>query len=178
MKDWVGEATFDRTKKYRYSLVRRFICPRCGDERGLFECELCRDWQDKVVFIMLNPSTASAEKNDPTVARCCAYAILWKFRRLVVLNIFAIRSTDPKILYSDLDPVGPENNINIQNCSKGAGLIVCAWGVHGKHLERGQEVLKMLRHKNPHYLKLTKEGIPQHPLYLKGDLKPKPFFNN
>ncbi len=177
VKDWVGEASFDSTQKYRWSLTRRFICRGCGDAKGLFECD-CRTWKNKVVFIMLNPSTATAEESDPTVTRCEGYARLWKYRRLIVLNIFALRSTDPELLYSDPDPVGRDNNINIQNCSKDAGLIICAWGVHGKYQDRGQKVLEMLRHKKPHYLKLTKEGIPQHPLYLKANLKPKLFSDN
>src|SRR4029077_9263822 len=106
------------------------------------------------------------------------YATLWKYRRLIVLNIFSLRSTDPKKLYKDEDPIGPENNRYIQNCTKDAGVIVCAWGVHGNYLDRGQQVLTMLQHKRPHYLKLTKDGIPNHPLYLREDLKPQLYFQN
>lgn len=174
---WVGKAKFDPTKKYRYVLTRRFICPDCEGEKVLWKCE-CETWLDKVVFIMLNPSTATAKVSDPTVRRCEGYATAWKYRRLVVLNIFAIRSTKPKVLYTDKDPVGPKNNRWIQNCTRDAGLIVCAWGTHGAHQGRGQAVLTMLQHKRPHYLVLSKDGIPGHPLYLKGNLKPKPYFDN
>lgn len=174
---WVGKARFDPTKKYRYVLTRRFICPACEDQKVLFECD-CKTWLDKCVFIMLNPSTATAKKSDPTVRRCEGYATLWRYRRLIVLNIFSLRSTDPKKLYKVEDPIGPHNNRWIQNCTKDAGMIICAWGVHGSYLDRGQQVLKMLQHKRPHYLQLTKDGIPNHPLYLKGDLKPQPYFSN
>lgn len=174
---WEGEAVFDSTKKYRYALTRRFICPECNDEKTLFVCD-CSVWLDKIVFIMLNPSTATAKESDPTVRRCEGYATLWGYRRLVVLNIFALRSTDPDQLYKEEDPVGPDNNRWIQNCTKDAEMIVCGWGLHGNHLGRGRKVIEMLQHKRPHYLRLTKDGIPGHPLYLPGKLKPKLFYNN
>jgi hypothetical protein len=159
-EDWIGSAQYSPDKKHRYVLYRDFF-----------------KWtiNESCVFIMLNPSVATEFISDPTVRRCEGFCRLWGYRRLVVLNIFALRSTDPKKLYTDPDPVGELNNIYLQNSSKGAGVIVCAWGVHGKHLNRGQEVLRMLVHKKPCYLKLTKEGIPSHPLYLKADLKPIPY---
>lgn len=173
---WHGDAKYDPTEKYRYWLERVFICPDCNDQRTFWKCA-CATWKKKVVFIMLNPSTATAEVSDRTVKRCENYATDWKFRRLVVLNIFAIRSTDPAILYSDKAPIGPKNNRWIQNCTKDADLIICAWGQHGEHLGRGEAVRQMLRHKKLYYLKLGKNGIPTHPLYLDGNLKPKPLSN-
>jgi len=170
---WNGTAKMDPTEKYRYKLERVFICPDCNDQRTFWKCGLCSKWKDKVVFIMLNPSTATAEVSDPTVKRCEGFANEWGFRRLVVLNIFALRSTDPRKLYEEKSPIGPQNNRYIQNCTKDADLIICAWGQHADFLERGKAVLQMLRHKRLHYLKLAKDGTPQHPLYLNGSLKPK-----
>ena len=91
----------------------------------------------------------------------------------MMLNLFAYRSTDPKQLLKVTDPVGPENDIQIRNASCWAGLTVIAWGVDKAIGNRADEVLKLL--KDPHYLALTKNGSPWHPLYLKGSLKPMPF---
>lgn len=158
--DWVGSAQYSPDKKYRYVLHRDFSSWKLP--------EAC-------VFIMLNPSTATEMVSDPTVRRCEGFARDWGYKRLTVLNIFALRSTDPDVLYDHPDPIGPDNNIYLQNSSKDAGVLVCAWGIHGKYLNRGQNVLKMLAHKKPCYLKLTQDGIPGHPLYLKGSLKPIPY---
>jgi hypothetical protein len=131
------------------------------------------------VFIMLNPSTATADVSDPTVRRCEGFARAWGHDSLVVLNIFAFRSTDPKALYAEPDPVGPENDSYIGRYAKHAvakgGVIVCAWGAHGKHLDRGDTVLGKLMKYGPHYLKTNKGGHPSHPLYLKASLKPTPY---
>jgi hypothetical protein len=158
--DWIGDATFSKCGKYRYSLVRAFLHP---GPKG------------PCAFIMLNPSTATGEVSDPTVRRCEGYARAWGHKALIVLNIFAFRSTDPKALYRELDPVGPENDDYIEHYCKKAAQIVCAWGLHGKHLSRGRVVLAQVAGYRPCYLKLTKGGVPSHPLYLKGDLKPTPF---
>lgn len=161
MIDWVGDATYGGGGKYRYSLVRAFykwvVDARC-------------------VFVMLNPSTATAEVSDPTVRRCEGFARTWGYRMLIILNIFAYRSTNPKHLYTETDPVGPKNDDYIERYASGAGALVCAWGMHGKLADRGRTVLERLRPFNPTYLKLTKNGTPMHPLYLKANLKPKPFF--
>lgn len=156
-KDWVGSAIFGGGAKYRYVLRRKFLL---GDKT--------------VVFIMLNPSTATAEESDPTVRRCEGYARKWGFGELVVLNLFALRSTDPKKLYGDDDPVGPENDQYILAECLQAALVVCAWGVHGVYRQRASRVLSIVSPFQPHYLKLTKDGIPMHPLYLKADLVPQP----
>lgn len=160
--DWVGDATFSTNKKYRYLLIRAFY-----------------KWTvDSIcTFIMLNPSTATGDVSDNTVRRCEGYARFWGFKALAVLNIFALRSTDPKALYNHEDPVGPLNDDYIENYAHRSGLIVCAWGAHGKHMGRGARVLEKLRLYKPTYLKLTKTGIPMHPLYLKKDLKPQLIFS-
>ncbi len=134
---------------------------------------LWRIWDKEkpyAAFVGLNPSTADETKNDPTVTRCINYAHDWGFGGLVMLNIFAFRSTDPKNLYSCKDPIGPENSFYIQKVSKEAGLTVAAWGNHGIFLSRGREALSLLT--KPHCLKLNKSGCPSHPLYLKKNLKP------
>lgn len=154
---WTGAAEFSDCKKYRYVLTRTWT-----------------DGEGTVVFIMLNPSTATEAENDPSVRRCIGYARRWGFKKLVVVNLFALRSTDPKELYRTIGPVGPGNNDAIQRQCGYATKVVCAWGVHGDHMKRGIEVLKLLDNAGItlETLAETKEGIPKHPLYLKGDLVP------
>ncbi len=137
---------------------------------------LWRIWnKDKpyAAFVGLNPSTADEQKNDPTVRRCINYARDWGYGGLIMLNIFAYRSTDPGNLYTAADPVGPQNDSFIRSVSSRAGITIAAWGNHGEFLNRGREVIKLL--KDPHCLKVTKAGCPGHPLYLRKDLKPLPY---
>ncbi|MCK5785678.1 MAG: DUF1643 domain-containing protein [Candidatus Sabulitectum sp.] len=137
---------------------------------------LWRIWdKDKAyaAFVGLNPSTADEQRNDPTVRRCINYAKDWGYGGLVMLNIFAYRSTDPGNLYTATDPVGPENDCYIQSASSKAGITIAAWGNHGEFLSRGGTVIDLLT--SPHCLKLTKAGCPGHPLYLRKDLQPFPF---
>jgi len=134
---------------------------------------LWRIWDKEkayAAFVGLNPSTADEQRNDPTVRRCVNYAKDWGYGGLIMLNIFAYRSTDPENLYTNADPVGPDNDFHIRKVSSEAGITVAAWGNHGEFLSRGTDVKKLLS--NPHCLKLTKRGCPGHPLYLRKDLQP------
>lgn len=89
-----------------------------------------------------------------------------------MLNIFAFRATDPKVMKAEEDPIGPENDRWIQEVASKAGLVIAAWGVHGAHMNRGQAVVEMVP--GLHHLGLTKHGFPRHPLYLRADTKPEP----
>lgn len=155
---WAGAAIFSSCKKYRYVLTREWT-----------------DGEGAVVFIMLNPSKATATENDPSVRRCIGYARLWGFKKLVVVNLFALRSTDPKELYRAASPIGGVANDDaiIRQCGY-ATKVVCAWGCHGDLKKRGIEVLRLLNNAGIKLETLaeTKAGIPKHPLYLKGDLVP------
>lgn len=120
-------------------------------------------------FIMLNPSTADASNDDPTIRRCIGYARQWGCGRLAVLNLFAFRATDPADLKRAEEPVGPENRAWIERTLRGdaAGPVVCAWGVHGEHLGQDLAVLGWLAQLGirPLALGLTRDGHPRHPLY-------------
>lgn len=145
-------------------------------ECGTYRYQLWRIWNDKlpkVLFIMLNPSTADATKDDPTIRRCISFAKSWGYGSLYVGNLFAYRSTSPKGLLEIADPFGEWNNYHLNEMENKCDLIVCAWG--------NAPILKELKYrpklenisKPLHYLDLANSGTPKHPLYLKGDLKPK-----
>jgi len=146
---------------------------------GLYRYKLWRIWDDLqpyCMFLMLNPSTADENKNDPTVERCQRYATKWGYGGLHVCNIFAYRSTDPKGLLIPKDPVGPKNNEAIFDVASEAGIVVCAWGNHGLLNNRSDQIRKLLANKKLHCLKINKStGQPGHPLYLKKDLTPQEY---
>ena len=154
---------------------------------GTWRYWLMREWEPdnykgKVIFIMCNPSTADHRVNDPTVAKCVRYAKDWGFGGLFVLNIFALKSTDPKLLYTHENPVGDENDEHIRETIElnalrdlpGSLRVICAWGTHGALKNRGKQVKNMLDEMGirAHALKLTKDGHPQHPLYIPKDQQP------
>lgn len=124
---------------------------------------------------MLNPSTADESADDPTVAKCQRYARAWGYGRLLVGNVFSLRSTDPAHLYSHPDPVGPENDVALDAMAGQAKIIVCAWGNHAALGERGRAVEERLRTAGHtlHVLRINLTGAPAHPLYLPQALVPK-----
>ncbi len=144
-------AIYSDCERYRYSLTREW------DETGR-----------KVLFIMLNPSTASELRNDPTVERCERRARALGFGAFGVVNIFAWRATDPKVLKAASEPVGALNDRIVTDACKWADQIIAAWGAHGAHLDRGMEMQALLETTNRQlfHLGLTKHGHPRHPLYV------------
>src|SRR5580693_7206992 len=81
---------------------------------GEYRYSLTRIWDSSLfpmVFIMLNPSTADHRNDDPTITRCRNRALRDNTAgRLVVVNLFALRATDPRALTRHPEPVGPGND--------------------------------------------------------------------
>lgn len=150
----IKSADFSACRKYRYSLWRTWIKSK-----------------PYALFVCLNPSTADENYDDNTVTRGIRYADSWGYGGFCMANIFAFRATDPKDMKAAEDPIGPENDRYLTILSLEAGVTVGGWGNHGSHLDRDKEVLLLL--KDPHCLSITAKGKPQHPLYLKKDLKPR-----
>lgn len=148
-----------------------------SDDR-LYRYSLTRDMasltgEGTVTFIGLNPSTADATEDDPTIRRCTRFARDWGFACLKMLNLYAYRATEPRDLFGfDGDKVGPENDCTIAKVVGGSDLIICAWGVNAP-LRRADQVLGLIA--APHCLGVTKDGAPRHPLYVKAATLPQPF---
>jgi hypothetical protein len=123
---------------------------------------------------MLNPSVADADVDDPTIRRCMGFAASWQCTELTVVNLFALRATDPNALKSHPDPVGPENNRHVmeQLSLHQMGLVIVAWGAHAFHHGKQNAIKEALYHNGARHLGLTKSGDPRHPLYIKGDTHP------
>jgi len=151
-------ALYSDCERYRYSLTRTW------DTSG-----------HKALFIMLNPSTATEVQNDPTVERCERRSRALGFGAFCVTNIFAWRDTDPRKMRAAVDPTGPENDKTILGRCPWADKIIAAWGTHGAHLDRGPQVLDLLRQTGRplHHLGLTKDGHPKHPLYISYSQQPQ-----
>lgn len=151
-------AIFSPCRKYRFTLERHW-----KREKGF------------ALFVCLNPSTADENIDDPTIRRCIRFSETWGYGGLVMCNIFSLRSTDPKALYTQslIEPIS-ENYNYIEKYSKFAGITIAAWGNHGDLNSRGETVLRSFL-KKPYHLGLTKSGQPKHPLYLRSNTKPQPF---
>lgn len=159
IEGWTGSARFSDCQTYRY--------------------ELSREWPDgegTVLFVMLNPSTASADANDPTIRRCMGFARAWGHRRLEICNLFAYRATDPK----DMDAaaramvniIGPGNNDAIYLAASRASKLIVAWGAHRRAVSRGKVVMRLLYPRHAFSLGLTSNGAPRHPLYVPANFAP------
>ncbi|WP_434033666.1 DUF1643 domain-containing protein [Cupriavidus sp. a3] len=156
----------------------------------LSDCEqyryrLWRVWDDSrpaLGFIMLNPSTADHQVNDPTITRCMQRALAGRYGGLEVVNLFPLRSTDPDGLLSHPAPLGDRpdrNNVAIMDAIDNCSLVICAWGAHKAAPVRAAEVLRIVRMcgrgNRLHHLGLNQDGSPKHPLYIAAKTRPERF---
>jgi hypothetical protein len=156
------------------TMERKTILSACRQYRYC----LWREWDmtnpSYAMFVGLNPSTADEVEDDPTIRRCIGYAKQWGYGALCMVNLFAYRATEPAAMKVHAAPVGTDNDRWLVELAKDAGVIVAAWGAHGTHLQRDQAVKQLLAGKLS-CLKITKDGHPGHPLYLRKTLKPFAF---
>ncbi len=155
---------------------------------GLYRYRLWRDSgkvaAPRICFVMLNPSTADAEQDDPTIRRCLGFAKSLGYENLDVVNLYAFRTTDPQALSDTQDPVGPLNDLRIEQTAEVAQLVVAAWGATvvkvglsgtatARTALRISKVAQLLARYAPvHCLGTTQAGAPKHPLYVRGDTQP------
>jgi hypothetical protein len=158
--DGLATATFDKSRDYRY--------------------RLSRVWDDslpRIVWCMLNPSTASAFRSDPTIIRVVKFSRRWGFGAAEVVNLFALRSPSPTSLRWARDPVGPGNDAAVADAVTAGHLVVAAWGNGGSVVNpltgtcRSDEVRGLLDRRDVEVscLRLTKSLQPGHPLYVRSD---------
>lgn len=146
-------------------------------ECGLYRYRLTRHWNEGrlLPFVMLNPSTADANIDDPTIRRCMGFAKRENAGGIVVVNLYGLRATDPAELHRVKDPFGPNNRAEIHAMGKYAFLcgmpIVCAWGTNGWFKSANRDTIHLLKSTGASLVCLgtTKSGEPKHPLYIKGD---------
>ena len=140
-----------------------------------------------VLFVMLNPSTADASEDDPTIRRCIRFARDWGFASLSVGNLYAYRATKPDDLGllgqlavgerargNHYGPIYRNVNDNwLRSMALQANQIVVAWGANeGPVPARAARATEILTTHFGPFLKalgLTKAGHPRHPLYVRAD---------
>ena len=155
-------AEYSMDEKYRYFLTRYWNRSK-----------------KPLAFLMLNPSTATETQNDPTVERCERRARKEEYGGIHIYNLFAYRATDPKDMKAQDDPIGKWNNhfLHLLFVDVESGLIdlICGWGNHGTHLDRGEYIIEMMHNHGlrPLALQWTKAGQPKHPLYIPYSAKPQ-----
>lgn len=164
----IGRATFSPCGRYRYQLTRQW---HAGDPA----------W---CVWWMLNPSKASATESDLTVAKTIGFAQRWGFGGNIIVNMFALVSTNPKIMALDHDPIGPDNDVHLWNILRAPSVtrIVCAWGnlptgcTDGPLWRRIDEWARHLKDDcRTVCLGRTKNGEPRHPSRLGYNAEVEPF---
>ncbi|GAA6180373.1 DUF1643 domain-containing protein [Shimia sp. NS0008-38b] len=149
--DAASSAIYSECETYRYALTRIWDTAK-----------------PRILFIMLNPSKATEQQNDPTIERCERRARALGYGGFRAVNIFALRETDPKKMRRDTAPTGADNDAVVAESCLWADTIIAAWGAHGDHLDRGFQMRDVLRDTGEviHCLGLTKAGHPRHPLYI------------
>lgn len=161
MTDIIKTAIISPCHRYRYLLTRRWSSgPLLG-------------------FVMLNPSTADASNDDQTIRRCMEFARREGAGGIRVVNLYALRATDPKEVRKAIDPFGPGNADHVALAATAAAAtmtpVVCAWGTLGGDAVAG--TVWALQNRNARLVCLgkTKDGHPRHPLYVKGTQPLVPF---
>lgn len=147
---------------------------------GIYRYLLRRHWSsptESLGWIMLNPSTADATTDDPTVRRCMGFARRWGFGGIAVANLFALRATDPAALKSHPDPVGPDNDDLLTRMIGNLHVVMVAWGAHAGATGRVRALMasRVPPPQGLMCLGTTKGGQPRHPLYVKADARPIPW---
>ena len=145
---------------------------------GTYRYSLKRIWDinhPRMLFVMLNPSTADADQDDPTIRRCIGFARREGYGGIEVVNLFGLRATRPLDIWGHPDPVGPDNDQHLREAFRVNPLAVCAWGAMGgsfgvlkEKWTRDRTVFAMLEgaRVTPYCLGTTGAGHPKHPLYL------------
>jgi hypothetical protein len=136
---------------------------------GLYRYRLWRTWGsgERMAWIMLNPSTADALDDDPTIRRCMGFARREGYDGIEVINLYALRSTKPRHLFDHPDPEGPDNWSQWQLVLDDVTMVVAAWGAHATDRRLpGSQAFEAWSIRDWYCLGKTAYGLPRHPLYV------------
>lgn len=154
------------------------------DDHRVYRYRLTRTWDRQapgVCWVMLNPSTATATDNDPTINRVVGFSRTWGYGSAAVVNLFALRSSQPAEVAKSSNPVGPYNDEIVRDAVSHTSAVVVAWGNHGSianpatGIARDREIEQALDGSDPICLGKTRWNRPRHPLYLPANTRPVPF---
>jgi hypothetical protein len=145
---------------------------------GAYRYSLTRIWEERRLLLpvmMLNPSKADAEIDDPTIVRVMGFARRERYGGIVVANLHAFRSTDPNALLRRRDPSGPGNNKALialaDSAVANATPVLCGWGNNGNRKGADASAIALFRRAGASLVCLgkTANGSPRHPLYVRAD---------
>ena len=145
---------------------------------GRYRHALGRYWNREagfVLFIGLNPSTADAEQDDPTIRRCVRFARDWGYGGIEMGNLFDWRATDPKDCRRAMAfAVSDKNDACLRVRAAESRFVIAAWGAAAWAQDRISQVFRGVfnEERRWHCLGLTKGGSPRHPLYVPAVTKP------
>ncbi|MGW4623472.1 DUF1643 domain-containing protein [Streptomyces sp. NPDC004592] len=149
---------------------------------GTYRYRLDRIWDEDLapmVWVMLNPSTADHAEDDATIRRCTSFARAAGHGGFTVVNLFALRSKDPKQLREHADPIGPINSAALVGATTDAVRVAAAWGdVSRPERARQAHTVTDLLHRHGHSLDclgVTGKGHPRHPLYVRDKTELTPY---
>lgn len=130
-----------------------------------------------ILWIMLNPSTATADQDDATIRTIAGFSEFWGHNRLLVGNLYAYRTSDPRALFaaakSGVDIVGPQNDAQLlEMVHKAQRNVMVAWGQNADPA-RAAEVVKLLAGVTLRCLRVNQDGSPVHPLYQPRTIVPQ-----
>lgn len=148
-----SDAILSWCNTYRYCLIRRRD-----------------DTMNDLNRILLNPSTADAHQDDPTIRKVIQFSKQFGYWWCKVYNLFALRSTDPSQLKIHKNPIGSENDKYLQSIPYDQ-KIMFAWWNHWSLYDRSKKVIEMMKDYNIWYLDLNNSWEPKHPLYVSYDAK-------
>lgn len=157
----IKSAQISPCEQYRWSLSRVW-----GDDGGRMVC-----------WLMLNPSTADAEIDDPTVKRCIHFSKSWGYDGLVIVNIFPFRSSRPdeckrwiaRENQGARDVIHHKNRPLVVETAKASSMVVAAYGAGDWYQNEAANLLEDItcnRESWPdiYCLGTNKRGRPLHPM--------------
>jgi hypothetical protein len=136
---------------------------------GVYRYTLLRVWnvtKQVVMFVMYNPSTADAKNDDATIRRIISFARSWGYGGVHVVNLYAFRSVDPKLIKKVINPIGKDNIFYVTSLVGRVEKVIYAWGSLGEEPNWLRNLVD-----TPYCLGVNKDGSPKKPLYLKKDLQ-------
>lgn len=171
----MGGAQFsgERPAKFRTVLFRYWAPERSVGAWGKLSPK------EKVMFIGHNPSDAGARMNDPTIAKCCRFALAWGYKGIIMHNLMDRIGDDPSELLqlaaSGEKIMQPENMTNILRTADEVDKVICCWGrVHPAFALREVALMAALEASGVRLwcIDTNSDGSPKHPLYIDEGAKP------
>lgn len=118
------------------------------------------------LFLMLNPSKATHQREDPTVLRQAIRAHRNGAGGVLIGNAGALRETDRLKALKSEDIIGPDNQFWLMHAATVADKIIVAHGPDAAKFGGDRLIRRATEGRQLYALKITAGGHPGHPLYI------------